>query len=534
MNDDNKDFIGEEKTSSPEQSIELFPKIEDPVAKVDDNSILITEETTPPEINLFSQEPVQLFPETKSEELATNTEINLSETIPSSEAEIKTLLKEEIQAQVEEEIQTPSLEEHQEENKNEEQQSKTQKIKKSKLIIISIIIVAVIALILFLTRPYIKLKGEKELTVTYNTQYEDAGYKKNKNKDIEVTVENNVDTTKLGEYKVIYKVTYKKEVVETHTRIVKVVDDKAPTINSSAEQAVLLFNPDIDETNYDTYVNLFKIEVKDNYDQEIDFEIDYSEFDKNQEGKHTIYVSSKDSHGNKAKKAFVIDYHKIHVNSLTLDTTSLTVYLTNTATIKAIIEPSDAYDNSVTWETSDRSIAKVENGVITPEKEGEVTICAKANDTLNQELEPQELKACATVSVSATPKQRFIHYLTTKKYYKEISNNVYRYTYGDGSLYGEREINLNKYTYSESSAYYMATSTTYNYKTNIMDYAMKLGRLWMTIKWNINTQRYSWQSSGLGESSAENNMKNLNDTYNEFNEMLKEAGVTREELISFK
>ena len=70
----------------------------------------------------------------------------------------------------------------------------------------------------------------------------------------------------------------------------------------------------------------------------------------------------------------------IDVTNITLDKTALELTEGETATLTATITPSDATDKTVTWATSDESIATVDNGVITAISEGTATITAKAGN----------------------------------------------------------------------------------------------------------------------------------------------------------
>ena len=69
------------------------------------------------------------------------------------------------------------------------------------------------------------------------------------------------------------------------------------------------------------------------------------------------------------------------VSGITLDKTNVELLEGETITLKATVEPSNATDKTVTWSTSDASIATVDNnGVVKAIKVGKVTITAKAGD----------------------------------------------------------------------------------------------------------------------------------------------------------
>ncbi|MEE1282746.1 MAG: Ig-like domain-containing protein [Acutalibacteraceae bacterium] len=68
----------------------------------------------------------------------------------------------------------------------------------------------------------------------------------------------------------------------------------------------------------------------------------------------------------------------IEVTSITLDKTSLTLKVDETATLKATVLPSNATNKNVTWSSSDNSKATVNNGVVTALAEGDVTITARS------------------------------------------------------------------------------------------------------------------------------------------------------------
>ena len=66
------------------------------------------------------------------------------------------------------------------------------------------------------------------------------------------------------------------------------------------------------------------------------------------------------------------------VTSVTLDKPSATLKVGETVTLTATVKPDDATDKTVTWSTSDASVATVSNGVVTAKKIGTATITASA------------------------------------------------------------------------------------------------------------------------------------------------------------
>lgn len=68
------------------------------------------------------------------------------------------------------------------------------------------------------------------------------------------------------------------------------------------------------------------------------------------------------------------------VTSVTLDKANASLKAGETVTLLATVEPYDATDKTVTWSTSDVSVATVSNGVITAIKMGAAIITAKAGD----------------------------------------------------------------------------------------------------------------------------------------------------------
>lgn len=68
------------------------------------------------------------------------------------------------------------------------------------------------------------------------------------------------------------------------------------------------------------------------------------------------------------------------VTGISLDQTELTLDQGATATLTATVEPADAGDKTVTWTSSNESVATVTNGLVTAVGAGSATITAKAGD----------------------------------------------------------------------------------------------------------------------------------------------------------
>ena len=97
---------------------------------------------------------------------------------------------------------------------------------KNKLILI-IGVVLIIFLLIYLFIPFFKLKGEREITLEVNNEYKENGYLTNA-KVLEVS--NNINTSKLGTYTVLYKYKKYNKIKET-IRVVNIVDKTPPELD---------------------------------------------------------------------------------------------------------------------------------------------------------------------------------------------------------------------------------------------------------------------------------------------------------------
>lgn len=108
-------------------------------------------------------------------------------------------------------------------------------------------------------------------------------------------------------------------------------------------------------------------------------------------GSATVTVTAADG-----KIKAVCTVHVIRVvTDIALDKNELVIENGQTAVLNATVTPADATDSSVTWKSSDESIASVENGTVTAKKPGTVTVSAVSSN--------EEVVAHCKVTVTQKP-----------------------------------------------------------------------------------------------------------------------------------
>ena len=88
------------------------------------------------------------------------------------------------------------------------------------------------------------------------------------------------------------------------------------------------------------------------------------------------YLKVTASNGISDRCLVTIKGREIDVTSITFDKDNYSVYLGETIEIKATVLPSDATNKELIWTSSNTSIATIDNGVVTPNNKGSVTITA--------------------------------------------------------------------------------------------------------------------------------------------------------------
>ena len=209
---------------------------------------------------------------------------------------------------------------------------KKRKLKKKPIIILFVTIgIIVLSIAGFFIAQYVlkeingeskylklELKGESEVVIKYNDEYEDPGavasYKK---EDLtkEIEINNNLDTKKVGEYTYTYKIKYKKQVKEIK-RTIKVVDEDKPSLKLNGREEMSM----VAGTQYKEYGAV----ASDLYDGDLTdkIEVDTSLLNTNAVGTYDVKYKVTDSSNNTtelvrkvtvaekaATKIAVLNYH---------------------------------------------------------------------------------------------------------------------------------------------------------------------------------------------------------------------------------
>jgi uncharacterized protein YjdB len=99
---------------------------------------------------------------------------------------------------------------------------------------------------------------------------------------------------------------------------------------------------------------------------------------------------------------------KTGVSSISLNSTSKTLYIGDTAQLKATISPSNAANPTVTWSSSDDTVATVSDGLVTAKAAGTATITAKAGSCSTQCTITVKKIEVSSVSLNVTSKTVYV------------------------------------------------------------------------------------------------------------------------------
>ena len=135
-------------------------------------------------------------------------------------------------------------------------------------------------------------------------------------------------------------------------------------------------------------------------------------------GSATITCKANDGSGKYATCSVKVE--AIKVTEVRLNYTSVPMKIGDTKQLTATISPSNATDKSVTWSSSNTSVAKVSNtGLVTAVSEGTATITCKANDGSGKSATcsiPVSSALVAEINATNFPDSEFRKYLLSQDY----------------------------------------------------------------------------------------------------------------------
>lgn len=263
-------------------------------------------------------------------------------------------------------------------------------------------------------KPNLLLIGEKNITINMGQSYNEPGFSATDNIDGDVTakvkVVGSVDTTKPGEYKLSYSVSDSSGNLAEEKRVIKVIETttKAPTTsnNLTTTTRVTTTTRRVVTTTKTTTVpkiaptitlygsKVITLYVGDSYKDpgysaidcmgaNITSKVDVSG-SVNTKVATTYYInySVTDKYGNKAvaTRTVIVKTKNIPVTGISLSPNTVELQKGQTKKISVYITPSNATDKTITWTSSNNSIATISSGVITGRSKGSAIITATTSN----------------------------------------------------------------------------------------------------------------------------------------------------------
>lgn len=258
-------------------------------------------------------------------------------------------------------------------------------------------------------KPVITIIGEKEITINQGSGYNDEGAKAMDNVDGDITasikVENKVDTSKVGVYLVVYSVSDKAgnkaessrkvTVVSAPTTTTQVTTKKTTTkskVTTTKRQNVVtttrrittpptitLKGSTIIEINQGTRYSDPGYSAVDALGNDITSRVNVSgSVNINNPGTYTINYYVTDAYGNSNSKTRTVRVKStsVAVQGITLSQNNVSLSVGQSKTLTVYFSPSNATNKSVSWSSSNPSVADVQNGIITAKSKGSATITA--------------------------------------------------------------------------------------------------------------------------------------------------------------
>ena len=258
--------------------------------------------------------------------------------------------------------------------------------------------------------PVITIIGDESVSINQGSAYNDEGATAMDNVDGDITsqivTENNVDTSKTGYYTVIYRVSDSSGNTAEATRVVNVVSTitttkKNASGSSSSSKTTTkrrvttttsrITTPPTITLKGSSYITLNQgdrysdpgYSATDARGKDLTGSVKISgSVNTSVAGTYTIRYTVTDSYGNTATKTRTIKVNSTYValQGISLTPNTVTLSVGATKTISVMFNPTNATNKSVSWSSSNASVATVSNGVITAKKAGTATITASAAD----------------------------------------------------------------------------------------------------------------------------------------------------------
>ena len=257
--------------------------------------------------------------------------------------------------------------------------------------------------------PVITIIGDESVSINQGSAYNDEGATAMDNVDGDITsqivTENNVNTSESGYYTVIYRVSDSSGNTAEATRVVNVVSTITTTKknNSSSSSGKTTTKSRVTTTTSrittpptitlkgSSYITLNQgdrysdpgYSATDARGKDLTGSVKISgSVNTSVAGTYTIRYTVTDSYGNTATKTRTIKVNSTYValQGISLTPNTVTLSVGATKTISVMFNPTNATNKSVSWSSSNASVATVSNGVITAKKSGVATITASGAD----------------------------------------------------------------------------------------------------------------------------------------------------------
>lgn len=182
------------------------------------------------------------------------------------------------------------------------------------------------------------------------------------------------------------------------------------------------------------------------------------------------------------------DEETIAVSGLTIDKGSITLVEGETITLTATVTPDNATDKTVSWTTSDASVATVCEGKVSAVKEGEATITAKSGFitvVIWVTVRSHNLYTSKAFSVSATKKVYFssgnLQYHCKNKEWRFAPFQYYRIGYDNENISDDYDGYIDLFGWGTGNNPTLASANNEDY-TTFADWGSKIdgGDVWQT------------------------------------------------------